>query len=135
MKKSILILICIFINFGICFSADFKQLSLSSAIKQSGLTYEVESISNDPTFIEEYKSNNKVFKEFFQKLPENILAYSAIGNGSFFKYSGPKYKTGKYVVAVETQNCIIYLYDAQIDDKGIHGFAQLLVNIDEKYNF
>ncbi len=132
MKKSILILICIFINFGICFSADFKQLSLSSAIKQSGLTYEVESISEDSNFIEEYKSNNKVFKEFFQKLPENILAYSAIGNGSFFKYSGPKYKTGKYVVAVETQNLIIYLYDAQIDDKGIHGFAQLLVNIDEK---
>ena len=33
-------------------------------------------------------------------------------------------------MAVETQNFHIQLYDAQIDDKGIHGYAQILVNID-----
>ena len=134
MKKIVIVFLCIFINFGICFSAEFKDLSLSNAIKQSGklYEYELETFSDDPTFKKDFENKNKVFKEFFQKLPGNFSAYPIVGNGSIFKYSGKRYENFKYVVAVETQNFHIQLYDAQIDDKGIHGYAQILVNIDAK---
>ena len=134
MKKIVIIFLCIFINFGICFSSQFKDLSLNSAIKQSGklYEYELETFSDDPTFKKDFEKNNKVFKEFFQKLPGNFSAYPIVGNGSIFKYSGKRYENFKYVVAVETQNFHIQLYDAQVDDKGIHGYAQILVNIDAK---
>ena len=134
MKKCLIFLLCLLINFGICFSAQFKDLSLNSAIKQSGelYEYEIESFSSDPTFKTEFENNNKIFKEFFQKLPGNFSAYPIVGNGSIFKYSGKRYENFKYVVAVETHNFHIQLYDAQVDDKGIHGYAQILVNIDAK---
>ncbi len=134
MKKIVIVFLCIFINFGICFSAEFKDLSLSNAIKQSGklYEYELETFSDDPTFNKDFENNNKLFKEFFQKLPGNFSAYPIVGNGSIFKYSGKRYENFKYVVAVETQNFHIQLYDAQVDDKGIHGYAQILVNIDAK---
>ena len=134
MKKNIFIFLGIFINLGLCFSAQFKDLSLNSAIKQSGklYEYEIETFSGDPTFNKDFENNNKIFKEFFQKLPGNFSAYPIVGNGSIFKYSGKRYENFKYVVAVETQNFHIQLYDAQVDDKGIHGYAQILVNIDAK---
>ena len=134
MKKIVIVFLCIFINFGICFSAEFKDLSLNSAIKQSGklYEYELETFSDDPTFKKDFENKNKVFKEFFQKLPGNFSAYPIVGNGSIFKYSGKRYENFKYVVAVETQNFHIQLYDAQVDNKGIHGYAQILVNIDAK---
>ncbi|MBQ3943628.1 MAG: hypothetical protein II669_04850, partial [Elusimicrobia bacterium] len=134
MKKIVIVFLCIFINLGLCFSAQFKDLSLNSAIKQSGklYEYELETFSDDPTFKKDFENKNKVFKEFFQKLPGNFSAYPIVGNGSIFKYSGKRYENFKYVVAVETQNFHIQLYDAQVDDKGIHGYAQILVNIDAK---
>ena len=134
MKKCLISLLCLLINFGICCSAEFKDLSLSQAVKQSGklYEYELETFSDDPTFKKDFENKNKVFKEFFQKLPGNFSAYPIVGNGSIFKYSGKRYENFKYVVAVETQNFHIQLYDAQVDDKGIHGYAQILVNIDAK---
>jgi hypothetical protein len=136
--------ICILIVFGFFFSAcssgsssssaGFKDLSYNNAIKQSGYSYllGVTSTFQDPNFQKEYESNNKVFKEFFKAIPGNISAYPTFDNGTFFSYSWPKYDVYKYVLAVETQNLLIHLYDAQLDDKGIHGYAQILVNIDEK---
>jgi len=133
--------ICILIVLGFFFSAcsssssaGFKDLSYNNAIKQSGYSYllRVTSTFQDPNFQKEYESNNKVFKEFFKAIPGNISAYPTFDNGTFFSYSWPKYDVYKYVLAVETQNLLIHLYDAQLDDKGIHGYAQILVNIDEK---
>ena len=83
MKKCLISLLCLLINFGICCSAGFKDLSLKNAIQQSGelYEYEIETFSDDPTFNKDFENNNKVFKEFFQKLPGNFSAYPIVGNG------------------------------------------------------
>ena len=107
-------------------------MSLDTAINESGLSEKNEFLSSDPNLKEEYESNNRVFREFFNTLTGKISAYPTFGNGSIFDYFDPRYENYKYVLAVKTEKFLIHLYDARLDEKGVHGYAQMLVNISEK---
>lgn len=70
MKKCLISLLCLLINFGICCSAEFKDLSLSQAVKQSGklYEYELETFSDDPTLktrIKYSRNFSRSFREIF----------------------------------------------------------------------
>ncbi len=112
---------------GFCHSATFKDLPIDKAIKQSSLQKEMKTISKDGDFLADYKSKNEMFKSFFKSVPEKFTAQPRFvcktkGTETIFVYS----------LAIKANNYTIYMYDPSVDEKGIHAYAQVLANIDEK---
>ena len=127
MKRLALMLTCFILNVGLLFSASFKDLSLDKAIKQSNLQKEMKEISKDKNFIADYKAKNELFKSFFKSVPEKFTVqprFTCMTNGTEKKFI--------YSLTIKGNNFTVYMSEPTIDEKGIHGYAQILANIDEK---
>ncbi|MBP5452425.1 MAG: hypothetical protein J6Y16_09350, partial [Treponema sp.] len=130
MKRQATILTCLLLNVGLLFSATFKDLSVDKAIKQSYLQKEMASLSKDKDFISDYKAKNALFKSFFKSMPEKFAVQPR------FESKKENAKTiYSYCLRIQAKNFIIYLKEPSVDENGIHGRAELLVNATEKTTF
>ena len=134
MKKHFLLFIGLLFNLGVCYSVDFTGNTLKNAVAQSKYRDKKDSILKDNALQADFEEKNKLFKEYFNSVEGNYKAYSTVGDGSSFGYPSKRYKWNvfKYILAIQGDNYLIHLYDAYPDDEGIHGYARILINVDEK---
>ncbi len=130
MKRQAMVLSCLLLNVGLLFSASFKDLSLEKAIKESDFRKEMTLLSKDKDFASDYKEKNALFKSFFKSMPEKFAVQPR------FESKKENAKTiYSYCLRIQAKNFIIYLKEPSVDENGIHGRAELLVNATEKTTF
>ena len=140
-QKSLFIILLLFIA-QFCFSAVFHDVSLDEflygdAENSINLEEMIEGLDDeDAEFIEEiledivesYSTYHPVAKAFFESVPVDFEVTPVVYDTGWEDY--------QYTLDIQKDSLQILLYDFFIDEEGLHGYAEVFVNItaDEYWN-
>ena len=130
-QKLIFITLFLFVA-QFCFSAVFHDISLEEFLYGEDVEF-LEDIEQNldeeqaeylETLSADYSANHPVAKSFFQSVPVDLEVMPVVYDVGYCDY--------QYTLDIRKDSLQILLYDFFTDEEGLHGYAELFVNITEE---
>ena len=119
MKRKLIFIIALIFTATLCFSATFNDIPFEEAFSEE--VRQLIAAAEDVDLIkEEFSLQTAVAKDFFESVPGDFVVTPEfqVINGDI-----------KYVVRIEHDDYIMFMYDFTLDETGFHGKAQIGLNM------